>query len=179
MKGAIRGRKKTKDIKMIKDIERGWVDSTHEVGQVVKRLSGIQQQLKKDAVMNDIKSRLNLSNKYQVSNLMKHLGNTRYTFDQLVRGNRASPEKIAENFVNMFDEKNRKRSAFLSQSMFSYSPGSKKPDHLSIERSTHKLRELLGPKQYEEANKLKKITNRSQSKNGGTPLLSMNEVLKT
>lgn len=174
-KAAIRGRKKTKDIKMIKDLERGWVDRTHEVGKVVKRLSGIQQELKKDKVMNRIKEELALSNNYQVSNLMKHLGNTRYTFDQLVRGNRASPEKIAENFVNMFDRNKRKRSAFLSRSMFSYSPDSN-PDHLSIEKSTSKLIELLGPEQYEEANKLREITSRPQSRRdtilkGEVPLL--------
>jgi len=163
MKGAIRGSRKPGGVENRKDIEKGWISNTHEVGQVVQRLSGIQQQLKKDEVMKDIKSRLNLSNKYQINTLMKHLGNTRYSFDQLVRGNRASPEKIADNFINMFDKNKRKKSAFLIDSMFSYSPGSK-PEHLSIDRSTDKLKELMGEKHYEEASKPRALTDRSRSR---------------
>lgn len=154
--GAVKAksRKKKADIPY-SDIQKGWVSKKHEVGKVVQQLSEIQKKLKKDLVYDQIANKLfgdGKRNTYQVKNLFKYLGNTRYSFNQLVSGNRASPSKIADHINKMFsdDARQRQSSAFLSDSMFSYNhtneSNTEDDEHLSIDRSRSKLSKMYGSK---------------------------------
>ena len=143
MKGAM---KKGNETRILSKLEKGWETEKHKKGQVVQRLSAIQQELKKDKVIEEIGKTLEFSNKYQFDHIMKQLGNTGYTFNHLIRGNRASPSKIADNFVKMFGE-NRKNSSFLSDTTLSYNP-KETADHLDLEKSKTKIMDMLGDDEF-------------------------------